>query len=115
MRETARHLERVRAQAALIARIGGDEFAILVSENRDYVSNIARKIVRALYRSIHLEGHQVQIGASVGIAFIDGSTPSDLFNKADVALYAAKAAGRNTFKISGGAEHSLVRRVTDTA
>lgn len=115
LRETARHLERVCTHAALIARIGGDEFAILVSENRDYVSNIALEIVRALYRTIHLEGHRVQIGASVGIAFIDGSMPSDLFKKADVALYAAKAAGRNTFKISGGAEHSLVRRVTDAA
>ncbi|URK89516.1 GGDEF domain-containing protein (plasmid) [Rhizobium sp. RCAM05350] len=97
LRETARHLERVCTDAVLIARIGGDEFAILVSENRDTVSNVARNIIGALYRPVHLEGRQVQIGASVGIAFMDGSTPSDFFKKADVALYAAKAAGRNTF------------------
>jgi diguanylate cyclase (GGDEF)-like protein len=115
LRETARHLERVCAQAALIARIGGDEFAILVSENRDTVSNIARNIVRALYRRVHLEGSQVQIGASVGIAFMDGSTPSDLYKKADVALYGAKAAGRNTFKVSEDVDDSLVRWATDAA
>ncbi|MBP1862347.1 sensor domain-containing diguanylate cyclase [Rhizobium herbae] len=115
LRETARHLERVCTQAALIARIGGDEFAILVNENRDSVSNVARNIVRALYRPVHLEGRQVQIGASVGIAFMDGSTPSELFKKADVALYAAKAAGRNTFEISGDADDDVGHRATDAA
>ncbi|WP_455274083.1 diguanylate cyclase domain-containing protein [Rhizobium herbae] len=115
LRETARHLERVCAQAALIARIGGDEFAILVHENRDSVPNIARNIVGALYRPVHLEGRQVQIGASVGIAFMDGSTPSELFKKADAALYAAKAAGRNTFEISDEADNSLFRRAINVA
>lgn len=115
LRETARHLERVCTQAALIARIGGDEFAILVNENRNSVSNIARNIVGALYRPVHLEGRQVQIGASVGIAFMDGSTPSELFKKADVALYAAKAAGRNMFEISGDVDDDVGHRATDAA
>lgn len=111
LKETARRLQQVCHDAPLIARIGGDEFAILIAGGcqRDAACTLAGAIVEALEHPGDRLGSQMQLSASVGIAFLDGSQPSDLFKQADTALYAAKAAGRNTFAVYDAADAALPR------
>jgi predicted signal transduction protein with EAL and GGDEF domain len=63
------------------------------------IAELADAIVQITRRPIRVNDRRLQIGASVGVALVDGLTPSELFQRADTALYAAKAAGRNTFHI----------------
>ncbi|WP_245259121.1 putative bifunctional diguanylate cyclase/phosphodiesterase [Salinarimonas rosea] len=98
--------ERLRAAcgaAALVARIGGDEFAVLlVGRDRaaveDAAGDLGRRIVAAAREPIRHAGRSYEIGASVGIAVCagpDGAPCADLQGEADLALYAAKAAGKD--------------------
>ncbi|UVK46484.1 diguanylate cyclase [Mesorhizobium sp. AR07] len=88
-------------EAELVARVGGDEFAVLLGPHLDRgaVSGLARRIIEAMGKPVTVCGQSLRLGASVGIAFAEAGAPCDLFMQADTALYAAKAAGRNTFRI----------------
>ncbi|MGN6551116.1 MAG: diguanylate cyclase domain-containing protein [Pararhizobium sp.] len=88
-------------EAALVARIGGDEFAVLVAKGHDraVVAGMARRIVEALAKPVEHHGRGLVFGASVGIAFAGAGGADALFTRADAALYAAKAAGRGTFRM----------------
>lgn len=88
-------------EADLVARVGGDEFAVLLGPHLDRgaVSGLARGIIEAMGKPVAACGQSLNLGASVGIAFAQAGAPCDLFMQADTALYAAKAAGRNTFRI----------------
>lgn len=88
-------------EADLVARVGGDEFAVLLGPHLDRaaVSGVAREIIEGMGKPVVVYGQPLRLGASVGIAFAEQGTPCDLFAQADTALYAAKAAGRNTFRI----------------
>lgn len=82
-----------------IARLGGDEFAVLlpsVASPRE-PEVVAKRVVERLSRPYDIDGHNVVIGASVGIALMprDGRSAEDLLIAADHALYAAKASGRS--------------------
>ena len=101
LREAAQRIGRVCAGAELVARIGGDEFAVMLSEQLSFgeISETAAAIVAEMIRPVLFRGRSLQIGASVGIALVDDCTPSQLFVMADAALYAAKNAGRSTFRI----------------
>ena len=100
LRAAARRLKTVCGDAALVARIGGDEFAVLVGGGTDAAAaeDLAGRIVRALGEPADKAGRGPRLGASVGVALAEGCSSSDLFVRADTALYAAKAAGRNTFR-----------------
>jgi diguanylate cyclase (GGDEF)-like protein len=101
LKEAALRLGSVCREAELVARVGGDEFGVLLGSHfdRSAIEDLAGKIVEAVSRPIDTGGQSLKLGASVGIARVDGCTPSELFTNADTALYAAKAAGRNTFRI----------------
>ncbi|ATU93193.1 sensor domain-containing diguanylate cyclase [Phyllobacterium zundukense] len=101
LKEIANRLKEVCRDAEVVARIGGDEFAVFLGSHfdRGATANFAREIVEALSKPIDHCGQSLKLGASVGVALVDACTPSELFKKADIALYAAKAAGRNTFQI----------------
>jgi diguanylate cyclase (GGDEF)-like protein/PAS domain S-box-containing protein len=80
------------------ARLGGDEFTVLL-ESLDQASEarrVADRILAALATPFHLEGHDVVIGASIGIVLGDASAndPDDLLRSADTALYEAKGMGK---------------------
>jgi diguanylate cyclase (GGDEF)-like protein len=102
LKEAAQRIRNVCADAALVARIGGDEFAVLLGPHAQLAeaSDTARAIVSHLAYPIEYRGHQLQIGASVGIALVDDCSPEQLIAMADAALYAAKNSGRGTFRIS---------------
>jgi diguanylate cyclase (GGDEF)-like protein len=85
-----------------VARLGGDEFAI-VQVGRDQPVNstsLAGRLIKAIGEPFDVLGHQVVIGASVGIAIApdDGGNPDQLLKNADLALYRAKEDGRETYR-----------------
>jgi diguanylate cyclase (GGDEF)-like protein len=98
LRETARRLVECCGGAALIARIGGDEFAILLKAGtaQAEVQALAESIVHTMRRPAAELGHTRRLSVSVGIARYNGGRAEELFHQADTALYAAKAAGRDT-------------------
>ncbi|WP_421916936.1 diguanylate cyclase domain-containing protein [Mesorhizobium sp.] len=101
LKEAAARLGAVCQGADLVARVGGDEFAVLLGPHLDRgaVSDLARGAIDAMAEPVNVRGHSLKLGASIGVAFVDAGAMCDLFMKADTALYAAKAAGRNTFRI----------------
>ena len=84
-----------------IARMGGDEFAIVQAPIRDpaEATSLAQHIIRLLSEPFEIDGHQAVIGVSIGIAVGpgDGLRPDRLLRNADLALYRAKGDGRGTF------------------
>ena len=101
LRQAGQRIRHVCGGAELVARIGGDEFAVILGAQLPFaeISEAARAIVEALFRPMLFRDRRLQLGASVGVALADDCTPAQLFLMADTALYAAKNAGRNTFRI----------------
>lgn len=101
LRKVAGRLRTTIRQTEMLARLGGDEFAawIPASSDSDVLARLAGRIIDLLGRPFLIDGMQVHIGASLGIAVApqDGTTYEALMKSADLALYSAKAAGRNTF------------------
>jgi diguanylate cyclase (GGDEF)-like protein/PAS domain S-box-containing protein len=85
-----------------VARIGGDEFAIVLSQvtSGRAAAGIAKKIGAVLAEPFDLHGHRVNVSASVGITLYpnDGTSADRLLQNADMALYRAKEAGKNSFR-----------------
>lgn len=85
-----------------VARLGGDEFVILLDnpESRESVAMVASRVIAEVNGPMSFDGKTVHVGASVGIAIYqnDGISPTALLKKADDAMYAAKASGKNTFR-----------------
>jgi diguanylate cyclase (GGDEF)-like protein len=98
IRAVAECLRQCCVDAELVARIGGDEFAVLLGETMppDAVEALARAIVDSVARLQVAGAKAAMLGASVGVAHYRGGAAETLFQQADTALYAAKAAGRNT-------------------
>jgi diguanylate cyclase (GGDEF)-like protein/PAS domain S-box-containing protein len=97
--------QRLRAcvrEEDLVARLGGDEFAILQMMPRDRAETLAlaQRLVDAVDQPFDLEGRRISSSISLGIAVEDEETrdAAHLFRNADMALYRAKAAGRNTWR-----------------
>jgi len=85
-----------------VARIGGDEFCVLLQDIADprEAASVAQKLVVELGQSCRIDQHEVLPGASVGIACVphDGQDVATLLRLADAAMYRAKAAGRNGYQ-----------------
>src|SRR5437764_7432029 len=81
-----------------VGRMGGDEFAIVVTDaqSRKLVEQLADRIIKAIKEPYMIDQTEIRIGVSIGCAFgpIDGATVDDLILKADLALYQAKDAGK---------------------
>jgi diguanylate cyclase (GGDEF)-like protein len=101
LREVARRLQAV-AEGAFLARVGGDEFIVITVGDAQAadVGRLALQLGAALSGDIEIAGRQLRIGLSIGIAScpVDGSDPATLLANADVALYRAKAEGRDTIR-----------------
>jgi diguanylate cyclase (GGDEF) domain len=89
---------RVRHSDTL-ARIGGDEFTIILTnlKTKEDAGVVANSLLECLTRPFHLDGHEITIGASIGISIYDDALQdgADMLRQADSAMYAAKRSGRN--------------------
>jgi len=83
----------------LVARLGGDEFAVIsqMTDEPNRVLTLAQRIIKAICAPYSVSGHNIVIGASIGIAAIDKNCggAADIMRYADMALYRAKNEGRN--------------------
>ncbi len=110
----ARLAEACSAPDVVLARLGGDEFAVLLPDNdRSHAESLAAAVVASLSAPYTLDGdRQVRIGASIGIALasLHGQDGETLMLHADMALYAAKAAGRGAARVFS---HEMETRAQD--
>jgi len=99
LQQVAQRLTSAIRHADTVARIGGDEFVILLSDlpagDRAGVQHVAEKCLGTFAQPFRAKGHACRLGASVGIAMGHGDTPPDtLMSAADTAMYSAKQAGK---------------------
>jgi diguanylate cyclase (GGDEF)-like protein len=98
----ARQLSQIVEGRGCVARFGGDEFVLLASGERPgFAEDLAREVMRGLLVPIELDGASIQVTGSIGVAIApaDGSEADTLLQHADMALYHAKADGRNDFRL----------------
>lgn len=103
LRQVTDRLRESLRETDTLARLGGDEFAVVQPElaGLDRASNLARRLIAALTEPFVVEGHELWIGVSIGIAFFPGDAdgPDQILKHADTALYRAKKDGRGTFRL----------------
>jgi len=101
LREMARRLRSSIRGSDLVARLGGDEFVVMVESvsERANLKVLAAKILATIGEPIRLQGHEVKVTASIGLAVFpeDGLDVSALLASADMAMYRSKALGRNRY------------------
>ena len=97
-----------------VARLGGDEFIIALwhISGNDYAATVALKVIKAVSQPYDIEGHTVSIttSAGVGIYPVHGEDADTLMKSADLALYEAKRAGKNAYRISERTDLSAAAR-----
>jgi diguanylate cyclase (GGDEF)-like protein len=104
LRALTRRLTASVQQIDVLARLGGDEFAMIQIEAgndaREAAADLAAAVLDVVCKPFALDGREVTIGASIGIALApeDGTTPGELLQNADLALYRVKSEGRNNFR-----------------
>ncbi len=102
LKQVAERLRKCGRDTDTVARMGGDEFAIVaVNIKHDYdASVLAKRILEVLSEPFDLDGHKVYTGASIGVTVYpsDDGDAGRLLMNADLALYRAKATGRNTYQ-----------------
>lgn len=102
LKEFARRLQSCLRLDDFIARIGGDEFAVILMEieSLEYAGIVAQKMLDAMVPDFYLDGNNIRIGASIGIACYPyhSTTHGSLLKNADVAMYHAKELGRNNYQ-----------------
>jgi diguanylate cyclase (GGDEF)-like protein len=102
--EVGRRLKSEIRDIDVLARLGGDEFAIIQeggSDQQQGATALALRIIDAITRPFDLNGHEAQVGISIGIALapLHGIEAEELLRSADLALYDAKANGRKHFRM----------------
>jgi diguanylate cyclase (GGDEF)-like protein len=115
LKQVSARLWGATRESDVLARLGGDEFSLLlkpIDGPRD-AALVAERIVKAIATPFTIAGHQIMIGASVGVALApgDGSTTDALMKNADLACYRAKSDGRSTYHFfEPGMDAALQRR-----
>ena len=112
--EVARRLGECVREPDVVARLSGDEFALLLEDVPipQTAAKVAQRVLAAMQRPLMIDAHEVQPSASIGIAIGDPHYQhcDELLRDADIALYRAKSAGRNRFVMF---DESLQRMVQD--
>jgi diguanylate cyclase (GGDEF)-like protein/PAS domain S-box-containing protein len=120
LKSVAASLLRCTRDSDFVARLGGDEFAIVQTgvKTADDVTELLGRIFEAIRAPYECLGHQVTTDASIGIALApqDGSDLDQILKNADLAMYAAKAAGRRTYRFFESEMDAQVRarRILET-
>ena len=106
-------LHAVAHSADTVARVGGDEFAVVQADlaNAEAAAALARRIVEAVARPFDIDGHDIHIGASIGITLFpdDGDDPEQLVKNADMAMYRAIREAANGYRFFSNEMNSEVR------
>jgi diguanylate cyclase (GGDEF)-like protein len=102
--EVGRRLQATIRETDVLARLGGDEFAVIqegAPDQREGASTLALQIIDAITRPFDLNGDLASVGTSIGIVMAPEHDvePEGLLKRADLALYDAKANGRNDFRL----------------
>ncbi len=102
LKTVAERLREVIRTGDVVARLGGDEFVIVQTgvKNKDQAAGLAQRLIDTVIAPIELREHTITATVSVGIALApdDGTDPERLLKSADLALYRAKAEGRNCIR-----------------
>lgn len=103
LKQAAERISVCIREADTVARIGGDEFTVILRDlnNIESATLIANKVIQQLRAPFHVLGNTINISGSIGVTYFpkDGLTVETLFKNADKAMYAAKDAGRDQFKL----------------
>jgi diguanylate cyclase (GGDEF)-like protein len=104
LKVVAQRLVACLRETDTVARLGGDEFAILTTaegDQRDVATTTANTLLEAVSAPYSFDGHRLDIATSIGIALAPehGTDVDQLIKSADLALYKAKVAGRNTYRV----------------
>jgi len=102
--DVGKRLQAEIGDVDVLARLGGDEFAIIQEagpDQYDAATALALRIIGAITRPFDLNGHEAGVGISIGMALAPehGTDSEELLKAADLALYDAKASGRNDFRV----------------
>jgi diguanylate cyclase (GGDEF)-like protein/PAS domain S-box-containing protein len=107
LRIVAERLRSELREGDTIARMGGDEFTVLLGDlkDADFAAAIAQKLLDVVAQPIRLQGHDLYLTTSIGLALFptDGETAEALLQSADSAMYRAKDLGRNAFQMCSAA------------
>jgi diguanylate cyclase (GGDEF)-like protein len=100
LQRVGKRMLEMAGEGGVVARLGGDEFVFLRRCGHDEAAEFAARAVESLSEPYHVDGAKLLIGASIGIAVApkDGATAAELMKSADMALYAAKDAGRGAYR-----------------
>ena len=114
LKAVADRLKACTRETDTVARLGGDEFALLQladGNQRENAIILANKLLERIAAPYEIEGHQIVIGTSIGVALApaDGTEADQLLKNADLALYRAKAEGRNGFRLFDSAMDAEAR------
>lgn len=101
LQEVAQRLRKTLRESDTLARIGGDEFNILIEgfERHSDLEPILTKIIDSFHLPFHCSEHEIRISSSIGVSVFpeDGESISDLIKNADLAMYRSKDTGRNRY------------------
>lgn len=102
--EIAGRLQSCLREDDTLARLGGDEFIVLLPEldSADHARRVASRLIEVNARAYHCDNVVLRVGASIGVSLypLDGETAESLMQAADGAMYRAKSAGRNQFRLT---------------
>jgi len=101
LKSTARRFRECLEPDQFLARVGGDEFTVVLSglQKSDVPATVAKRLLESFRVPFDIDGHEISIGASIGISRypLDGKDGSSLLQSADAAMYAAKHSGQRRF------------------
>ena len=110
LKQVAQRLLRAVGTTGQVGRLGGDEFKVVLpgAHDRSLLAGIAKTIIETVSAPYRINDTKVTIGVSIGLALApdDGSTSEELVRNADLALYAAKEAGRGVHRFYQAGMHS---------
>ncbi len=117
LRRVSERLRRSVRSEDTVARVGGDEFVVLLEEvvAFDHIASTAKRINASLFIPMELNGHAVDITGSIGISVFpdDADEVGSLLKNADTAMYVAKEQGRNTYRFfTGGMNQKAIERLS---
>jgi len=112
--EASQRMKAELRRSDTLSRLGGDEFLIILPDIKDHhhCSVVVEKLLISLRKAFYIDGNEIFISCSAGIAISphDGSEASILLRNADLAMYASKSSGKNTFRHFSSRMNEQLRR-----